>query len=143
MPRGKRNYKKYSYYHVYNRCNNKEPLIRNPADKQLFVNLLYKFLADVNLKLTAFCIMDTHFHLIVRTREKPTDISTYMRKVVTSFSMQINRKYQRVGHIFQGRYNAKLLYWKKDLHYAIEYIKQNPVKEGMVKKASDYPWSKY
>jgi len=143
MPRGKRNFKKYSYYHIYNRCNNKEMIIKNSADKQLFINLLYKFLKEVDLRLIAFCIMDNHYHLIVKTRKNPQNISTYMCKVVTSFSMQINRKYQRVGHVFQGRYNTKLLFWKKDLRYAKEYIKQNPVREGLVRKPEDYPWSKY
>ena len=118
-------------------------IIKNSADKQLFINLLYKFLKEVNLRLIAFCIMDNHYHLIVKTRKNPQNISTYMCKVVTSFSMQINRKYQRVGHVFKGRYNAKLLFWKKDLRYAKEYIKQNPVREGLVRKPEDYPWSKY
>jgi hypothetical protein len=54
--------------------------------------------------------------------------------------MIINRKYERVGHVFQGRYNAKFLRYKKDLKQAQRYIKQNPVKQGYVKKAKDYPW---
>jgi hypothetical protein len=53
--------------------------------------------------------------------------------------MIVNRKYGRVGHVFQGRYNAKFLRYKKDLKQVRKYIKQNPVKQGCVKKAGDYP----
>jgi len=66
-----------------------------------------------------------------------------MQRLCTSYAMITNRKYERVGHLFQGRYNAKLLRYKKDLEQARAYIKQNPVKEGLVKKARDYPWSRF
>ena len=143
MPRTKRNFARNSYYHIYNRCNNREMILQDAQNKQLFVHLLYKYIKDSNLRLVAFCIMNNHFHLILRSGNKPEEISKYMQKVTTSLAMQINRKHQSVGHIFQGRYSANLLYWKKDLLRATEYIKQNPVVEGLVKKPSEYPWSKY
>lgn len=65
-----------------------------------------------------------------------------MQKVTTSFAVQINRRRQRVGHVFQNRYNANLLRYKKDLVRATKYIKQNPVRDGVAKKPSDYPWGK-
>ncbi|MHC1716458.1 MAG: transposase [Candidatus Dojkabacteria bacterium] len=143
MSRQNRNFIQHSYYHVFNRCNNKEMILQSPSDKQIFVHSLYKYIKDTDLRLIAFCIMDNHFHLILKTGKELKEISKYMQKVITSFAMQINRKYKRVGHIFQGRYNANLLYWKKDLLRATEYIKQNPVVDGLVKKPSEYPWSKY
>jgi REP element-mobilizing transposase RayT len=87
--------------------------------------------------------MDNHFHLIIRTGKSPDVISKFMQRLCTSYAMITNRKYERVGHLFQGRYNAKLLRYKKDLEQARAYIKQNPVKEGLVKKARDYPWSRF
>ncbi len=143
MSRKSRNFVQNSYYHIYNRCNNKEPILKSCSDKSIFVHLLYKYIKETSLRLIAFCIMDNHFHLILKTGKKPNEISKYMQKVATSFAMQVNRKHQRVGHIFQGRYNANLLYWKKDILRAREYIKQNPVVDGLVKKPSEYPWSKY
>jgi REP element-mobilizing transposase RayT len=86
--------------------------------------------------------MDNHFHLIVKTGKDPKKLSKFMQKVLTSFAMQINRKHQRVGHAFQGRYNANLLRYKKDLVRATNYIRKNPVEEGLVKKPSEYPWTK-
>jgi putative transposase len=142
MPRSKRNFLPNSYYHIYNRGNNKEQILKFKEDKQLFVNLLYKYCKPCKVRLICYCIMDNHFHLIVKSGEEPKNISKFMQKVTTSFAVQINRRRQRVGHVFQGRYNAKLLRYKKDLLRATKYIKQNPVRDGVAKKPSDYPWSK-
>lgn len=84
--------------------------------------------------------MDNHFHLIIRTPNNPKLLSKYMQKVAGTYSMELNRKYQRVGHTFQGRYNANFLPYKKDLLRTRAYLRQNPVREGLVRKAGDYKW---
>jgi REP element-mobilizing transposase RayT len=143
MSRPKRLFLKKSYYHIYNRGNNKERIFPTTDDKKLFIALLYKYKAETDLFLDTYTIMDNHFHLLIRTGEYPKILSTFMRKVCTAYAMITNRKYKRVGHLFQGRYNAKYLKYKKDIKQVRSYIKQNPVKEGRVKKAKDYPWSRF
>jgi hypothetical protein len=86
--------------------------------------------------------METHFHLVIRTGKNPELLSKFMQKVCTGFAMQTNRKYQRVGHVFQNRYNANYLPYKKNLRRAIDYVRKNPVQEGWVRKPSEYKWSK-
>ena len=142
MPRTKRNFLPNSYYHIYNRGNNKEEILKYKDDKQLFVNLLYKYHKICDIRLISYCIMNNHFHLIIKSGKDPKKISKFMQKVTTSFAVQMNRRRQRVGHVFQGRYNANLLKFKKDLVRATSYVKQNPVRDGVAKKAKDYPWSK-
>lgn len=85
--------------------------------------------------------MNNHFHLIVRTGNNPSTLSKYMQKVITSFAVQINRKYQRVGHVFQDRFNANYLPYKKDLKRTTAYIRRNPVQDGIVRRAEDYKWT--
>ena len=143
MSRPKRQYKKKSYYHIYNRGNNREKVFKTSSDKSFFISLLYRYRNKTDLVLDTYTVMDNHFHLILRTGNKPEIISKFMQRVCTSYAMITNRKYSRVGHIFQGRYNAKYLRYKKDLKQVRSYIKQNPVKEGLVKKAKDYPWSRF
>jgi putative transposase len=143
MSRPKRNYEKKSYYHIYNRGNNKERVFRTKEDKNLFISLLYKYRNETDLIFDTYTVMDNHFHLIIRTGNHPEVISKFMQKVCTAYAMIINKRYGRVGHIFQGRYNAKLLRYKKDLRRARIYVKNNPVKDGCVKKARDYPWSRF
>jgi len=141
MSRKPRSFKPNSFYHVYNRGNNKEAVFYLSSDKQLFINLLYKYQKDCQIKLVIYCIMSTHFHLILKTGENPKAISKFMQRVVTSFAVQINRKYQRVGHVFQDRFNANYLPYKKDLVRTLDYIRKNPVQEGLVRKPADYPWT--
>ena len=143
MSRPKRKFFKRSYYHVYNRGNNKEKIFKKSTDKSFFVGLLYKYRNETDLVIDTYTVMDNHFHLIIRTGNHPEMLIKFMQKVGTSYAMITNRKYQRIGHIFQGRYNAKYLRYKKDLKQVRNYIKQNPVKEGLVKKAKDYPWSRF
>ena len=143
MSREKRNFKPKSYYHVYNRGNNKERIFARKEDKRLFINLLYKYRNETDLVFDTYVVMDNHFHLLIRTGNNPEILSVFMKKVSTSYAMIINRKYDRVGHIFQGRFNAKILPYKKDLKQVRNYIKQNPVKEGCVKKGKEYPWARF
>lgn len=142
MPRTKRNYQPNSFYHVYNRGNNRDPVLKLSSDKQIFVNLLYRNRRECKIRLVNYCIMDNHFHPIVKTGESPKNLSKFMQKVLTSFSIQINKKHHRIGHAFQGRYNANLLPFKKDLVRATNYLRKNPIQEGLVRKPSEYPWTK-
>jgi REP element-mobilizing transposase RayT len=143
MSRGKRNFRKKSYYHIFNRGNNKERIFRSNDDKNFFIGLLYKYRNETDLIFDSYTVMDNHFHLLVKTGNNPKVLSKFMQKVCTSYAMITNRKYGRVGHVFQGRYNAKFLRYKKDVKQVRRYIKQNPVKRGLVKKAKDYPWSRF
>ncbi len=143
MSRPKRNFRQHSYYHIYNRGNNKDEVIKNSDDKQFFISKLYSNIQKTDLRLVAYCIMDNHFHLILKTGKKPACISKYMQQVTVSFAIHINKKYKRTGHSFQGRYNAKFLRYKKDLERVKIYIKMNPVTDGIVRKPKGYPWSKF
>lgn len=66
-----------------------------------------------------------------------------MQKVGTAYAMYYNNRYKRTGHVFEDRYNCNHLRYKKDLMNARNYIKQNAVKEGYVKKAKNYPWVRF
>jgi len=142
MSRKKRDFRKNTYYHIYNRGNNKEQVFKYSNDKQLFISLLYKYRKGTDLGIDRYTIMDNHFHLVLRLGNHPDITSKYMQRVCTAYAMYINNKYSHIGHIFQGRYHAKMLRYKKDIVQVRRYVEQNPVKEGYVKKAEDYPWSK-
>ncbi|MCK9415112.1 MAG: transposase [Candidatus Dojkabacteria bacterium] len=143
MSRRKRNFKKESYYHIYNRGNNKERVFATNDDKRLFICLLFKYRDETDLIFDTYTVMDNHFHLLLKTGDYPKALSTFMQRVCTAYAVTTNRKYRRVGHLFQGRYHANFLRYKKDVKQVRNYIKQNPVKEGCVKKAKDYPWSRF
>ena len=142
MARKKRSYKANSYYHVFNRGNNKENIFFDKNDKIYFLKNFIIYAKSYCIKVDAYCLMRNHFHSILKTGVRPHDLSRFLHAFMTKYSMYINRKYKRVGHVFQGRYNARLIETEKDLLKVREYIKNNPIKEGWVEDPDDYRWTR-
>ena len=102
--------------------------------------------ADV-ISLQAYCLMPNHFHLLVYQTE-PTGINYFMRSLATKYSMYFNRKYKRVGPLFQGTYKAVEITSEEQLIYLSKYIHRNPtdllpsgsLPEGYLE---DYKYSSY
>ncbi len=142
MTTPKRNFKAYSFYHIYNRGNNKDEVLKYAEDKKLFISILYKNIKKTDLYLDGYCIMDNHYHLLIKTGRDPNIVPKFMQRVGTAFAMQINKKNKRIGHAFQGPYKANLLRYKKDIASVRTYIRNNPVERGLVKRGKHYPFSK-
>jgi putative transposase len=116
-----------SYYHVYNRGVEKRDIFLDDGD----YNFLLKKLAiyEKYAEIQCFCLMPNHFHFLLRTKYE-RGIERFARGAFTSYSMYFNRKYSRVGHLFQERYKARLLRSETDLASVISYIKGNPFEDG-------------
>lgn len=142
MSRKRRDFRKNTYYHIYNRGNNKSKVFREPDDKRLFLDFLYKYNQDYKIRIEAYCIMENHFHLVIKTGACPCKLSLLMQRFMTTYCMYINKKYRRVGHVFQGRYNASAIESVKGLARVKEYLLDNPVKAGLVQHAHDYKWTR-
>lgn len=85
--------------------------------------------------------MPNHIHLQIETIDH--SISQIMHYILSQYSKYFNVKYDFVGHVFQGRFQAEII---KDDIYMLEasrYIHLNPVKAKMVKNPIDFPWSSY
>jgi putative transposase len=63
-----------------------------------------------------------------------------MQAFTTKYCIYINKKYKRVGHVFQGRFNAKEILTEEHLGKVLEYLRENPVKTKLVKESDDYKW---
>lgn len=141
-------FEKNEYYHVYNRGNSKQVIFCDDEDYGRFVGLLYacnqadNFKSD-NLKkdqglfntkidcpiisVGAYCLMPNHFHLLL-TPNKSDDVSTFMKKTLTSYVMYFNKKYKRSGSLFEGKFKAERADNDRYLKYLFSYIHLNPVK---------------
>jgi REP element-mobilizing transposase RayT len=154
-------------YHIYNRGNNKEKIFFDEQDYRAF---LFRFglclgltekelnvekliampysriritkINKSNFKLHAFCLMPNHFHLLIE-QVGDISISNLILKVCTSYARYINKKYKKVGHLFQDKFKAVLIENNPQLMWASAYIHMNPVKDKIVKHPADYPWSSY
>lgn len=165
-----RDYKKFApgnILHIYNRGNNKEKIFFDDQDRKAFlfrIGLCLGFTQEElnrenltslpysriritdankgNFKLHAFCLMPNHFHLLIE-QSKEVSVSNFMSKLCTSYSKYINKKYNRVGHVFQDKFKAVLIESNPQLMWTCSYIHMNPIKDKIVGKPSDYQWSSY
>lgn len=84
--------------------------------------------------------MPSHFHFLIYTRDKANNISKFMKSIQLSYALFFNNRYKHSGHIFQGTYKNTNIH-PFDIPKLISYILQNPVKEKLVKRAEDWPYS--
>lgn len=128
-------------YHITSRGNAREPIFLDDSDYADFLNLLSLNLKRYNWILHAYCLMGNHYHLLAETPEG--NLSRGMRQLNGTYTQRFNRKHNRVGHIFQGRYKAILV--EKDSHLLelCRYVVLNPVRANMVKKPGEWRWSSY
>ncbi len=167
---GNRDYKKFSpgnIFHIYNRGNNKEKIFLDDQDNKAFLfrlgiclGLEEKHLKENNLiamphsriritdvskddfRVYAFALMPNHFHLLIE-QTKDIPISKLILKLCTSYSKYFNKKYRRVGHVFQDCFKAVLIKDTAQLMWTSSYIHTNPEKDGIVKHSKDYKWTSY
>ena len=83
--------------------------------------------------------MENHVHFIIF--EGSDDLSRIMKRINTSYAYYFNKKYQRVGHVFQDRFRSEAIEKENYLLAALRYIHNNPVKAGIVSHPSQYQWS--
>ena len=134
------------YYHLYNRGVEKRKLFLDKVDYRRFVSLLYvaNSVTPVHLSnyqgrslleipkgeqlvsIGAWCLMPNHFHLLVR-EIKDGNISLFMKKLLTGYSMYFNTKNERKGALFEGNFYAKHLDTDNYLKYQYAYIHLNPI----------------
>jgi len=133
-------------YHVYNRSVLKMPLFRDPRDYLRFITKMSELKKEMTIELSAYCLMSTHFHLILRepALKKPTNmaqLSKFMQRLQNSYAKYFTIKYKHSGRVFQGAYKNKQI--ENEEHFCIirDYIHQNPVRKKMVRSTSKWPYS--
>jgi putative transposase len=162
-----RDYKSFvagEYYHVYNRGVGKMDIFKDSQDYTQFIIRLKLALGvdpkeimelsrkDVPLRirpieknsfsLVCFCLMPNHYHILIK-QNSDVEVSTLISKVFTSYSMYFNKKYKRVGPIFQDSFKAVNVGNDEYLSWLSVYIHQNPSVAGLVWDLNQWKWSSY
>lgn len=129
-------------FHILDRGNNRQTVFRAKEDFTYFLKLLKRYKKEFKFKLYHFCLMPNHIHLVI----KPTieaSLPKIMMRLTLAYSSYFNKKYEGVGHVWQGRYKSSLI--DKE-HYFIccgLYVELNPVRAGLVTQPQDWQWSSY
>jgi REP element-mobilizing transposase RayT len=130
-----------AFYHVTSRGNERKAIFYSDEDRLIFLDVLAEVCRRFNWIVHAYCQMDNHYHLLVETPDG--NLSKGMRHLNGVYTQRFNRKQNRIGHIFQGRYKAILVDKDSYLLELARYIVLNPVRARMLKSAEDWPWSSY
>lgn len=163
------------YYHIYNRGNSKQVIFHDEEDYDRFLKLIFLANGKKSFKvyfikdnvyefdrgeqlvhIGAYCLMPNHFHLLLAQTDDG-DISKFMQKVSTGYSMYYNNKYKRTGALFEGKFKSEHADNDRYLKYLFSYIHLNPIKlinvgwkergiknkDRAIKFLEDYKFSSY
>lgn len=163
-----RDYKQFApgeYYHLYNRGNGKMDIFREPADYHFLLSRLEEYLypnrksrrapsagsaeryqrktfTDGAFSVVCYCLMPNHFHFLMRQNgDEP--LSALMLNLWSGYSKYFNKKYNRVGSLFQDQFKAVAVDSDEYLKWLSAYIHQNPRVARLVRDAGEYPYSSY
>ena len=142
MPRVARKKSSESIYHIMARSISEIDLFQCDEDKYYYISLVKRYVEKFKCSVYSYCMMSNHMHLFIDP--KGTDISLFMLSLNTAYVSYYNRKYKRIGHLFQGRFASILV--DSDL-YAMTlsaYIHNNSKDiEGYSGKEYTYQYSSY
>jgi len=129
-------------YHVLNRANGRLRIFKKDDDLHAFENVLAQGQKIFDMRICAYCIMSNHWHLVLWPKNDG-DLSGFMKWITVTHSTRWHAAHKTVGigHLYQGRYKSFPI--QSDVRYlkAIRYVEANPLRAGIVKSASDWPWS--
>ena len=142
MPRISRNDNKTitNTYHIIARGINKQDIFLDNDDKDNFYKMIKITKEKYNFELYAFALMNNHIHFTIF--DKHDEMSKIMHRICTIYAMYFNKKYERVGHVFQNRFKNICIDTENYLLNLIRYIHKNPEKDGIC-DMNTYKWSSY
>jgi putative transposase len=141
MPRRQVIFQAGNYYHVYNRGNNRQLIFFERDNYIYFLRQLRTHLIHRGVDIIAYCLMPNHYHLLVDL--KTEHFSKLMQAFTLSYAKAMNKRYKKVGSLFQGRFQAIHVDKDEYLLNMTRYIHLNPVEANLVEKAEDWEFSSY
>lgn len=142
---GNDRYKQYyqgGYYHIFNRGVGKQNIFLDAQDYTQYLNRLRKYKQQRKATILCYCLMPNHIHLIARQNtEQP--IYKFIQSLHTSYGIYFNKKYDRVGSLWQDRFKQTNIANNPYLIYLSCYIHLNPLLDKIVENLDNYLWSSY
>ena len=128
-----------AFYHLMLRGNDGQKIFFSDTDQCRMCLLIQQGVERYGHRIHAFCFMNNHIHLLVQVAHIP--ISKIVHNLAFRYSQDINRRYSKIGHLFQGRFKSILLEESGYFLKLVRYIHMNPVRAKLVSKPEDYQWS--
>lgn len=141
MPRRLRFHLPSAVYHVILRGNDKQDIFFSNGDRCTMCLLIQEGIEKYGHTVHSFCFMTNHVHLAIQVKE--INISKIIQNLAFRYTQYINRKYDRVGHLFQGRFKSIIVDDSQYLKELVRYIHLNPVRANLVNAPEKYVWSSH
>ena len=142
MPRQARHAPGGVIYHVLNRAAGRNTLFEDDADYAAFIRVLSQTLETTPMRVLGFCLMPTHWHLVLWP-EREGDLARFMHKLTVTHVRRWLEHHKRVGtgSVYQGRY--KSFPTQDDAHFStlLRYVERNPLRAKMTRRAETWRWS--
>jgi putative transposase len=126
-------------YHVTARGANRGAIFLDDEDRATFLRFLRLVVGAHDWRCHAYCLMTNHYHLVVETSRR--ELSEGMRRLNGRFAQHFNWRYGRCGHVFEGRYAARVVASEVHLEEACAHVFANPVRAGLCNSVDSWPWS--
>lgn len=139
MPRMLRIKSRTDTYHIMIRGVNKNVIFEKDEDREKFLQILSYYKNKFMIDIYSYCLMDNHVHILLKSEE---NLDKFMQCIQTVYALYFNKKYKRVGHLFQDRFKSIPVEKNKYLLECVRYIHQNPVK-AKISSIENYKWSSY
>ena len=140
MARIPRNCMNTSFFHIMIQGNNKEYIFDSKKDIEIYLEILQEVKVEIPISIISYCIMNNHAHFLFYIDEIDKMIK-FMHRTSLKYAKYYNKKYNRVGYVFRGRYKTQEIRTLRHFYNCIYYIYQNPVKANICEKAEEYPYS--
>ena len=137
--RKRRQFSEGARYHVTARANRSEMIMKSNEVKELFINVLIRAKKKYSFSLENFCIMENHFHLIIKPA-KGESLSRIMQWIMSVFAMALNKRNGWRGHVWEERFFSRIIESFRAFMEIYDYVDQNPVKACIAPCAEDWPY---
>jgi REP-associated tyrosine transposase len=128
-------------HHVMVRGIEGSNIFRDAEDRKEFVDRIRSLVKESGTRILAWALLDNHVHLLIISG--PAGLPTFMRRLLTGYAIYFNRKYRRLGHLFQNRYKSIICDLDPYLLELVRYIHLNPLRAGLVNEFGElekYAW---
>jgi REP element-mobilizing transposase RayT len=128
-------------HHVTSRGNERRDIFRCNRDREAFLQLLAEAVKRFGWRVTAWVLMTNHYHLVIQTPE--ANLSRGMQWLNGTYADWFNRRHNRSGHLFQGRFKSFIVETETYFAEVLRYVVLNPVRAKTVARPEAYRWSSY
>jgi REP element-mobilizing transposase RayT len=136
-----RNFYKDTFHHLYNRGANKGIIFFERENYLYFLRRMKYYSSKFQMRILAYCLMQTHFHLFVQQLTTEYSISMFISSLLNSYVKSLNKKYKRGGTLFESKTKSKHVCNEEYFKWVIKYILENPLKAGLVERIDEWEFS--